>query len=178
MAPCLASLPRAGRGPVTPAPDLLKDGDRSEEDHECQNAEELEIAAEIRKDAGTLRPGWGGRRVFAESGRVNAGIRVAAGSGQGGERPPATAVVVVDLLEGPGREAQRQVIRRHDRRRPAARFAHATHPVDVPPDLDARRRGGRVRVGRNRALHARRAGRGLEGARAKIYDDLVVARLA
>src|SRR5438128_12691403 len=69
------------------------------------------------------------------------------------------------------------MVGRHDRHRPAPRVAHATHPVDIPTDLDARRRRGWVRVGRDAAPHARRAGWSLERARTEIDHGLVVTGL-
>src|SRR6266566_2685731 len=120
------------------AADLLEDGDRSKEDHKRQNAEELEIAAQVAEDARTRGTARRARRVLAEAGSIDAGVGVATGSGQRRKRPPAGAVVVLDLFEGPGREAQRHVIGRDDRHRPSTGLANATDPVDIPADLDAR----------------------------------------
>src|SRR5712671_1813916 len=100
----LASLLRSRRGPATPAAEFLDDRDRPEQDDERQDAPEREVAAEHAEDA---LPGRGaarcGRRVLAESRCVDAGVRVAAWSAQGGQRAPTTAVVVLDLLERPRR---------------------------------------------------------------------------
>src|SRR5438128_1986884 len=159
------------------AADLLEDGDRSKEDHKRQDAEELEIATEIRKDARTWGAARRARRVLAEAGSIDAGVRVAAGRDQGWQRPPAGAVVVLDLLKGTRWEAQRQVIGRDDRHGPSAGLAHAADTVDVPADLDARRRRGWVRVGRDAAPHACRAGWSLERARTEIDHGLVVTGL-
>src|SRR3989442_1449118 len=87
-------------GTSSPAAEFLDDRDRPEQDDERQDAPEREVAAEHAEDALPGRGGTGrcGRRVLAESRCVDAGVRVAAWSAQGGQRPPTTAVVVLDLL--------------------------------------------------------------------------------
>src|ERR1700730_16037659 len=108
---------------MSAAADVLEDGNRPKEDHERQDAEELEVAADVRKGAGALGARRRGRRVRTEAPCVDAGIRVAAGGDQSRRWAPATAVVVVDLLEGAGRKTHRQVIGRDDRDRPGAGVA-------------------------------------------------------
>src|ERR1700730_13229762 len=161
------------------ASDLLDDRDGAEEDHEGQDAEERGVLADSGEDTLARRGGAGrrGRRVLAESRCVDTGVRVAARSAQGGQGAPSIAVVVLDLVERAGREAQGQVIARDERDRRAGGLRHAADSVNVAPNLDTRRWRGRVGIRRDRALDRLGTGRGLEGARTEVDDDLVVAGL-
>ena len=67
------------------ATDLLEDGDRSKEDDERQDAEELEIAAQVAEDARTRGAARRARRVLAEAGSIDARVRVV---GKARQPPP------------------------------------------------------------------------------------------
>src|SRR5437870_2323636 len=165
-----------GGTPPSPA-DFLDNGDHPEENHECQDSEELNVAAQGGEDALAGRADRGGRSVFSEAWRVDAGVGVAAGCAQRAQRPPPAPLVVLDLFERSGRKAHRQVVAGDDRHHPPTGLAQAVDPVDISANLDTRRRRWRIRVGLDRALHARRGGGRLEDARREIDDDLAVVRL-
>src|ERR1700730_3014486 len=172
-----AFLLRCSRRTLPSAANLLDDRDRAEDDHERQDAVELGVAAEVAEDARARRAGRRARRVLAEAGCVDTGIRVASRRPQGWQRAPGTSVVVLDLLEGPRGKPHGQVIARYHHHWLAARLAHARDAIDISADLDPGGRSRRIRIRGDRALHAGRTGRRLEGAGSEIHDHLAVAGL-
>src|SRR6202165_3345385 len=170
------SLRRGCEGTMLAPSDLLDDRDGAEEDHERQDAEERGVLAESGEETLARRGGAGrrGRCVLAESRCVDAGVRVAARSAQGGQGAPSVAVVVLDLVERAGREAQGQVVAGDERDRRAGGLRHTADAVDVAANLDTRRWRGWVGIRRDRALDRLGASRGLEGAGAEVDHDLVV----
>src|SRR2546429_7231050 len=94
---------------MPPATELLDDRDHAKTDDERQDAVELHVPSEDREDAVPRRAGRCGGGIVAKAIGVDAGIGIATAGPQGPQRPPAAPVVVLDLFEGTGRKAHRQV---------------------------------------------------------------------
>src|SRR2546421_12363551 len=86
-----------GGTPPSPA-DFLDNGDHPEENHECQDPEELDVAAQGGEDALAGRADRGGRSVFSATLRGAAGGGVAPGGGQRAEPPPPAPLAELERL--------------------------------------------------------------------------------
>src|SRR2546426_10492137 len=162
---------------MPPATELLDDRDHAKNDDERQDAVELHVPSQDREDAVPRRAGWRRRSVFPKPWCIDAGVRIAAARTQRRQRPPATPVVVLDLLEGTRREAHRQVIHGGDGDRTVAWLPHAIDAIDVAADIDTGRWGRRICLRFNEALHSLRSRRGFKEPGTEKHEHLVVAGL-